>query len=453
VAGAHNLAHYLALRRRDLRPLQEALARWGLSSLGRSEGHALATLDAVIAVLEAATDPGRPRLSSPPLSRAFARGRRALDREAALALGPAPRRRGVRIMVTLGADIAGDPGLCTALVRNGMDVARINCGHDDPDTWARMIDAVRDAAAREGRSLRVLMDLSGPRARTEAVLAPPKTRLRIGDALLLVAGPPRPSAACPVVVQSALPEIVERVRPGTAVWFDEGKLGARCVERTPEGLLLRVFSARPDGEKIAAEKGINVPGVDLGLSALGPGDLDALDFVVGHADAVGYSFVQSAADVARLQDELDRRGGGARAGRGGLPIVAKIETERALAALPEIVVRAAGRQPLAVMIARGDLAVELGFERLAEAQEEILWLCEAAHVPVVWATQVLDRLVRKGSPSRAEITDAAMSERAECVMLNKGPHLALAIHVLDDVLCRMQAHQSKKTPHLAALPW
>jgi pyruvate kinase len=133
--------------------------------------------------------------------------------------------------------------------------------------------------------------------------------------------------------------------------------------------------------------------------------------------------------------------------------VAKIETERALNSLPEIVVRAAGRQPLAVMIARGDLAVELGFERLAEAQEEILWLCEAAHVPVVWATQVLDRLVRKGTPSRAEITDAAMSERAECVMLNKGPHVALAIEVLDDVLRRMQAHQSKKTPRLSALPW
>jgi pyruvate kinase len=103
------------------------------------------------------------------------------------------------------------------------------------------------------------------------------------------------------------------------------------------------------------------------------------------------------------------------------------------------------------MIARGDLAVEVGYERLAEIQEEILWLCEAAHVPVIWATQVLETLVKKGIPSRAEMTDAAMGERAECVMLNKGPYIAEAVTILDDVLQRMQAHQIKKSPQLRAL--
>ena len=104
-----------------------------------------------------------------------------------------------------------------------------------------------------------------------------------------------------------------------------------------------------------------------------------------------------------------------------------------------------------VMIARGDLAVECGFERLAEVQEEILWICEAAHVPVIWATQVLETLAKKGMPSRAEITDAAMGERAECVMLNKGPHITEAMRTLHDILRRMQAHQSKKRPLLRAL--
>jgi pyruvate kinase len=103
------------------------------------------------------------------------------------------------------------------------------------------------------------------------------------------------------------------------------------------------------------------------------------------------------------------------------------------------------------MIARGDLAVEIGYQRLAEMQEQILWLCEAAHVPVIWATQVLENLVKKGRPSRAEMTDAAMAERAECVMLNKGPYIREAVHILDDVLQRMAAHQSKKTPQLRAL--
>jgi pyruvate kinase len=168
--------------------------------------------------------------------------------------------------------------------------------------------------------------------------------------------------------------------------------------------------------------------------------------VAGLADIVGYSFVQSAADVAHLQQELARI-----APERQLGLAAKIETALAVRNLPEIIVQAAGRQPLAVMIARGDLAVEIGFGRLAEIQEEILWLCEAAHVPVIWATHVLDSFVRKGSHSRAEMTDAAMAERAECVMLNKGPHVLEAVGVLDDVLGRMEAHQAKKTSRLRAL--
>jgi pyruvate kinase len=103
------------------------------------------------------------------------------------------------------------------------------------------------------------------------------------------------------------------------------------------------------------------------------------------------------------------------------------------------------------MIARGDLAAEIGFERLAEMQEEILWICEAAGVPSIWATQVLEDLVKTGIPSRGEMTDAAMSSRAECVMLNKGPAVAQAVEVLDSLLTRMDAHVFKKTPTLRAL--
>jgi pyruvate kinase len=103
------------------------------------------------------------------------------------------------------------------------------------------------------------------------------------------------------------------------------------------------------------------------------------------------------------------------------------------------------------MIARGDLAVECGFERLAEVQEEILWMCEAAHVPAIWATQVLESLAKEGLPSRAEVTDAAMAHRAECVMLNKGPYIVDAVKALDDILRRMHGHQAKKQPMLRRL--
>ena len=136
-----------------------------------------------------------------------------------------------------------------------------------------------------------------------------------------------------------------------------------------------------------------------------------------------------------------------------LPIIAKIETNRAVKNLPDIILGTIDRHQLGIMIARGDLAVELGSARLAEIQEELLWLCEAAHVPVIWATQVLESIAKQGSRSRAEFTDAAMAARAECVMLNKGPYILDAIIALVDVMTRMQEHQRKKFSRLRALHW
>ena len=132
-------------------------------------------------------------------------------------------------------------------------------------------------------------------------------------------------------------------------------------------------------------------------------------------------------------------------------VILKIETRLGFEALPRLLLDALGTRPLGVMIARGDLALEIGYERLAEVQEEILWICEAAHVPVIWATQVLERMVKDGVPTRAEVTDAAMAERAECVMLNKGKHIVDAVIALDDILRRMGAHQHKKQSTLRAL--
>ena len=136
---------------------------------------------------------------------------------------------------------------------------------------------------------------------------------------------------------------------------------------------------------------------------------------------------------------------------GRLGVILKIETRRGFEHLPEMLLAAMAYPSAGVMIARGDLAVECGYERMAEVQEEILWACEAAHMPVVWATQVLETLATTGRPSRAEITDAAMGARAECVMLNKGPHILDAMRALDDILQRMLAHQAKKQPLMRAL--
>ena len=210
-------------------------------------------------------------------------------------------------------------------------------------------------------------------------------------------------------------------------------------------LEIEIAKAKPTGSRLRGDRGINFPDSDIRLPCLTPSDKTNLDFVLAHADAVSLSFVKRVSDIAAMQDEMDKRG----AREKGLII--KIETGKACKNLPRLLLAAMRRYPTAVMIARGDLAVECGWERLAELQEEILWLCEAAQVPVIWATQVLEHKAKKGQPSRAEISDAAMSQRADCVMLNKGPHILAAIRMLDNILRRMQGHQYKKTARLGKL--
>jgi pyruvate kinase len=235
------------------------------------------------------------------------------------------------------------------------------------------------------------------------------------------------------------------VWPPQAIWFDDGKIGGVVREAGADRIVVEITHTPPGGAWLGADKGINLPDTDLKLPALTPTDREDLRFVAAHADLVGYSFVSSAEDVDALHREL------AAVGRTDLGVVLKIETRRAFDRLPEILLAAMRGPTVGVMIARGDLAVEVGFERLAEVQEEILWVCEAAQVPVVWATQVLENMAKEGRRSRAEITDAAMGERAECVMLNKGPHVGEAVRALDGILRRMEAHQSKKRARLRPL--
>ncbi len=282
----------------------------------------------------------------------------------------------------------------------------------------------------------------------QTIMVKPGERLRVTGASEL--GQPAIRDEVGQVLESAhigctLPEVFADLQADQQIWFDDGKIGGRIVRVTPESLEVEITQARPDGSKLGADKGINLPDSQLRLSSLTAKDIEDLRSVVELADMVGYSFVRSPNDVAQLQAHLHDLGGD------HLGIVLKIETRDAVEHLPHLLLAAMRSAQAGVMIARGDLAIECGFERLAELQEEILWFCEAAHLPVIWATQVLEQLTKDGIPSRAEISDAAMGQRAECVMLNKGPHVVEAVQTLDDILTRMADHQVKKRSMLRPL--
>lgn len=569
--SAKNLVHYVALRQHDLRSLQIELSQLGLSSLGRSESCVRASLLEVSTRVEEALavrgETGAKRaLARLQRARTYATSwdaaKHLLHKQTHDVLGPRPDDRHIYVMVTAPSAHEADRAWMVKLLRAGMNVLRINCAHEGPAQWGRMVAALSDARRDTGKECRVLMDLAGPKIRTGpiagarhvatwkpakddagAVTAPArvvlrrasapiddapapvlllrddlfhtlkrgdelrlrdargkrraltvaeihgnhvvalatrtayvveKTRLRVvrdgkrvaagplvvdgepdasievrvGDSLVLHARPVPGTAAArardgrvlvPAAISCTLPAALDHLDVGHRVLFDDGKIGA-IVEGVSKkrGYVLRVVRAQKTTVKLRAEKGINLPDTVTTVPSLTEDDRRALAFVAKHADAVSLSFVRRPEDVRMLHEALDALG------RTDIGVVLKIETRAGFENLPRLLLEGLHRPPLAVMIARGDLAVEVGFERLAEIQEEILWLCEACHVPAIWATQVLDTLARTGVPSRAEVTDASASVAAECVMLNKGPFVDDAVRVLSDILRRMEKHRYKK---------
>ncbi|WP_243138112.1 pyruvate kinase [Heliorestis acidaminivorans] len=557
-----NLLAYIALRRHDLFDLQLELAEFGLSSLGRLEECVLTSIEKVLKHL---ATPVPDYL----LHKTDSKNARLLASKRARKLFGRPRRgRNTRIMVTLDSSYSDHPELMEDLLRQGMDIARINCAHDHQELWEKMICSLREAEARlekkaqgTGRKCRIIMDLGGPKIRTGPVMEKtiplrlkvprdiygqpirilegyldnkatytelvedrygqnqhfviaieeqiPLDSLHIGEVLTfkdsrnrkrkfrvierispnrikvalertayvqegltlnygqqekLTLGAPKAlpinievqagqvlrlyfdphrqghnaTESEPASISCTVPEVLQSLHLEDPVFIDDGKIGARVINKQKDYVDLEVISPDDRSARIRPEKGLNFPESSINMPALTEQDRIDLEFIVANADALALSFIHRPQDLDDLRVELKKHN------REDIGIVAKIETREAIHQLSRILLKGLDFSNFGIMIARGDLAVEVGFENLSLVQEDILCLCEAAHVPVIWATQVLENLAKKGLPARAEITDAAMSHRAECVMLNKGPHILDAVKTLSSLLSSEERYHLKK---------
>jgi len=563
LASAINLLHFIAFHRNNHPGLQMAMRQAGLCSLGGCDGHLHASLSTVIGVLHKLE--GLPAEAPSSSAAPSILGCRALLRAHGeqlfgLQFGVEAGTRPAAIMVTLPALATEQADLIAELVEAGMDIARINCGHDGPEVWKDLVAQVRSAAAAAGRDVRIEMDLAGPKIRTGAlpsqpgvvdarpqrnrygkliqsarILAVPtegadvqsarrsevvqadllpirnegwqslsigdrlrardssgrwreltvidrlqrglllsckqrchftsgleflqeggpgkivvgdlpvqqgEVLLRRGDRLRLTANAPVLEGGAIKAINCTIPEVLADLRVGERVLFDEGKIAGLIRQVCPGAVEVEITQARPKGNRLIADRGINFPDSSLTISALTPRDLTDLAFATAHADIVSYSFVSRATDIEVLQQELEGHGSE------DLAVVLKIETRKAFLNLPELLLTAMRySRPLGVMIARGDLAIECGWEELAEIQEEILRICAAAHIPCIWATQVLDEMAKHGMPTRAEITDAAMGARAEAVMLNKGPNITATVRTLGAIVARFHPRPPESPSH------
>ena len=566
--SAQNLVHYMAFRTFDIDHLQQILRDHGLPSLSNVEAHVMDSLLCIKTIINHLLN--QPIVESLPGTISIKESRKLLRRNTKLLFGYKSKNRRTRIMVTLPSSAAEDYSFVNQLLKLGMNCARINCAHDHPEVWEKMISNIKKAKKALRKNCKIMMDLGGPKLRTGPIepgpkvirIKPQKTALGVitTPAKIWFAPPDaenpseKPDAIIPVDalwldkvkrgsvvlftdsrnkkctikvggkeglgrwgtcndsaylatgtqliskrtktstgkkiiklgellpleqainlntgdtliltkknipghnatfhddgtikkhahISCTLPEIFEDVKEGEPIYFDDGKIEG-TIELVEEGqLTIKITYAKDTGGKLKADKGINLPESDLKVSGLTAKDKKDLEFVGQFANAVNFSFVNDEKDVAELQAalcELDAHIG----------IILKIETQKGFKNLPLILLKGMQTYPIGVMIARGDLAIETGWKNFASIQEEILRVCEAAHIPDVWATQVLENLAKKGVPSRAEITDAAMAQRAECVMLNKGYYMEKAVKMLDRILRRMQRFQKKKESLLPKL--
>lgn len=547
--SAANLFHYRELRGFDLRGLQQSLGHLGLSRLAKSQMHVMASLQSTYAIIKAIHDDKPIKNASSTLS--FKEGIYRINGNTSALLGRGTKGRRTRIMVTMPSVAADDAQLVEDMLKAGMNCARINCAHDGPEIWERMIKHIRRASKKLDKLCKIAMDLAGPKIRTGMIKPGPGViKLRPEkDVYGRVAGPLKvwlgpnvvegmphvpmaekdlaklkglsriyfvdtrdkrrsfeivekckhgyfvhcdrttfmgsgvflyrdkkckkkiltvgevPPTENPIVlkpgdklwlhakplagenavfykngklksiahVSCTAPSIFQEVKKGQRILFDDGKIEGKIEGIDKRGMTILIVHADAEGSKLRADKGINLPDTKLTISGLTEKDKKDLPFVVEHADVVNFSFVNRPQDVRDLHKALTKLNAFNKLG-----VVLKIETKTGYNQLTNILLEAMKNHAIGVMIARGDLAVESGWKHVGQAQEEILSICQAAHVPVVWATQVLEGLAKKRLPSRAEITDAVMSQRADCVMLNKGPHIVEAIGLLHDILTSME---------------
>lgn len=429
-----NMKHYLNLRKHDFSLLQDDLTKVGLSSFGRSQAHIEASIDVALDMLAHAL---KKEHHIPKSHLSYEESHALMDKNNEIFSASEDK---TKVMITVPTDFSTDKEWFRKLSSEGVHLFRINTAHDNPQVWKKMAEEIKNACTAE-KDLKIYVDLAGPKIRTslqklKKTGKTKKIKLYGGEQVLLYPADQPPMkkiskhyAAC---VGCTLENVGSLVNVGDRVFVDDGKIEMIIDEIIGNDIACTVLTRSVKGVSLKDEKGINFPNSDISVRAICNHDKEVLAHICEYADIIGISFAQSPEDVHDLVEELDRLGK-----KGIIGIVAKIETQKGVTNLPYILEALIEYGHSGIMIARGDLAIEIGFENLAYLQEEILDLCTAAHMPVILATQVLENKMKTNIPSRAEISDVAFAHKAECVMLNKGDYAIETIKTLTTILKQM----------------
>jgi len=342
--------------------------------------------------------------------------------------------RHTKIIVTVGPACDSEARL-DALIAAGADIIRLNFSHGSHESHAATFARVRSAAGRARREVAVLQDLGGPKIRTGPLAAGRPFTVAPGDELRIATGD---FAGGPGRVSTSFAPLARSVRPGDRLLLGDGLVELR-VEST-DGT--EIVTTVVEGGEVAAQRGISAPGVPLPTSAITPKDIDDLRFGLSlGVDMVALSFVQNAADLRQARQLM------AEANGQGVPLVAKIERPQALDHLDQIL-----EVSDAVMVARGDLGLEMPLERVPRAQKEITHAARRKGIPVIVATQVLESMTSEARPTRAEVNDAAnaVDDGVDAIMLSGetavGAYPARSVQTLDAIIRDAETSPFERPP-------
>lgn len=429
-----NMRYYLNLRKYDFSPLQDDLTKVGLSSFGRSQAHMEASINVALEMLALAL---KKELHLPKTLLSYEESHTIMDKNSEIFSTSNDK---TKIMITVPSNYAQEEEWFGNLSNEGVHLFRINTAHDNPEVWKKMAGEIKKVCSEE-KDLKIYVDLAGPKIRTSLLKSKKagktkKIKVFCGDSVLMYSSkrPPlkKKSKRYTAVVGCTLENMGSLVNVGDKVFVDDGKIEMVIDEILGNDIVCTVLTRNEKGLSLKDEKGINFPNSHIAVRAICDHDKEVLPHICEYADIIGISFAQTHEDIQDLIEQLDRLGK-----KGQIGIVAKIETQKGVENLPDILEALIEYGHSGIMIARGDLAIEIGFENLAYMQEEILDLCTAAHMPVILATQVLENKMKTNIPSRAEISDVVFAHKAECVMLNKGDYALETIKILTTILKQM----------------
>jgi len=335
--------------------------------------------------------------------------------------------RHTKIIATVGPASNSDEVL-DAIIAAGADIVRLNFSHGTHDSHAATFARVRAAAQRANREVAILQDLGGPKIRTGKLEGGKPIRLNVGDELRIVTGD---RIGGPGIVSTTFEGLARGVQPGDHLLLADGIIELAVVDC--DGVEIRTTVV--EGGMLGEHKGINAPGVTLPTSAITLKDVEDLQFGLSlGVDLVALSFVQTADDIRLARQIIEDN-------NGDVPLIAKIERPQAIDHLDDILKHAD-----MVMVARGDLGLELPLQRVPAAQKAITRRARAAAVPVILATQVLESMTSEGRPTRAEASDAAngVEDGVDAIMLSGetavGAHPARVVQTLDAIIREAEAN-------------